>query len=325
MTYGGPVPVIGASITGFVNGQNKAALTTQPTCSTVATPTSLVGGSYSSSCSGASAANYSISYVPGAVSVSPAPLKITASSSTMTFGGAVPVITASYTGFVNGEGAAALTTKPTCSTAATSHSPVGSYPSSCSGAVDGNYAFTYVSGTVTVTRAILTVTASSSTVQYGQPVTITPSYSGFVAGDTAASLTTKPTCTSTAPANSGPGTYGTSCSGAVDTNYLINYVGGTLTVTKAATTLTAAPLRKGLLTLTYSATLTRTFDGAPVGGRQVVFSTSGGTACTATTNAQGVATCTVVGLVITLGGHPTYTARFAGDADYVASTGTGAL
>ena len=57
----------------------------------------------------------------------------------MTYGGSTPTITASYSGFVNGDTAASLTTPPTCSTAATSASPVGSYPSSCSGAVDPNY------------------------------------------------------------------------------------------------------------------------------------------------------------------------------------------
>jgi titin len=35
-------------------------------------------------------------------------------------------------------------------TTATSSSPVGGYPTSCSGAVDGNYTITYVAGTLTV-------------------------------------------------------------------------------------------------------------------------------------------------------------------------------
>ena len=47
--------------------------------------------------------NYSISYVAGVVTVSKAPLTITASSGSMTYGGAVPTITPSYSGFVNGD------------------------------------------------------------------------------------------------------------------------------------------------------------------------------------------------------------------------------
>ena len=42
----------------------------------------------------------------------------------MTYGGSVPTITAGYSGFVNGDSASSLTTKPTCSTTATSSSPV---------------------------------------------------------------------------------------------------------------------------------------------------------------------------------------------------------
>jgi hypothetical protein len=74
--------------------------------------------------------------------------------------------------------------QPTCSTTAKSSSSVGSYPSSCSGAVDTNYAITYKNGSVTVTAASLTITASSGTMTYGGSVpAITASYAGFVNGD----------------------------------------------------------------------------------------------------------------------------------------------
>ena len=86
----------------------------------------------------------------------------------MTYGGTVPTITPGYTGFVNGDTAASLTTPPVCSTTATSSSPVGSrYTSSCTGAVDPNYSISYVAGTVTVAKAPLTITASSVAMTYG--------------------------------------------------------------------------------------------------------------------------------------------------------------
>jgi hypothetical protein len=230
MTYGGTVPTITPSYSGFVNGDTSASLTTQPTCSTTATSHSATG-SYPSSCSGAVDSNYTISYVAGTVTDSAAALVITASSGTMTYGGTVPTITPSYRGFVNGDTSASLTTQPTCSTTATSHSAAGSYPSSCSGAVDSNYTISYVNGTVTVSPAPLTITASSATMIYGGTVpTITPSYSGFVNGDTSASLTTQPTCSTTATSHSPVGSYPSSCSGAVDSNYTISYVNGTVTI-----------------------------------------------------------------------------------------------
>jgi hypothetical protein len=59
---------------------------------------------------------------------------------------------------------------------------------------------------------------------------LTVGYSGFVNGDTAASLTTAPTVTTTGTASSAVGTYPITASGAVDANYTISYVAGTLTV-----------------------------------------------------------------------------------------------
>ena len=137
---------------------------------------------------------------------------------------------ASYSGLVNGDTAPA--TPPTCSTTATSSSPVGTYPTSCSGAADPNYTFSYVDGTVTVTPAAASVTASSADRRLRRSVpAITPSYSGLVNGDTAPA--TAPTCSTTATSASPVGTYPTTCSGAADPNYTFTYVGGTVTITPA--------------------------------------------------------------------------------------------
>ncbi len=87
------------------------------------------------------------------IAIAPAPLKITASNSTMTYGGSPSVTTASYAGFVNGDGPASLSTPPSCASGVTSTSPVGRYASSCAGAASADYAITYVGGTVTVLPA----------------------------------------------------------------------------------------------------------------------------------------------------------------------------
>jgi alpha-tubulin suppressor-like RCC1 family protein len=239
MTYGGSTPAILPLYSGFVNGDNAASLGTEPTCSTPATLSSPVG-TYASSCSGAAGSNYTITYVPGAVVVGSAALVISASSGSMTYGGSAPGITPSYSGFVNGDSAASLTTSPTCSTTATSTTPVGSYVSTCTGAVDTNYAVTYVGGSTQVTPATLSVSASSALDNYGDPVpTITPVYSGFVGADSAASLTTPPICTTTATSASPVGSYPTSCSGATDPNYAVSYSNGSLQVGPAPLVVTA--------------------------------------------------------------------------------------
>ena len=124
------------------------------------------------------------------VVVPPPTLTITASSATMTYGGTVPTITPAYSDFVAGGTASSLQTAPICSTIATSTSPVGSYPSSCSGAIDSNYTISYTDGSVNVTPAPLTIGAAYETMTEGGTVpTIAPRYYGFVAGDTESSLT----------------------------------------------------------------------------------------------------------------------------------------
>ena len=172
-----------------------------------------------------------------------ASLVITASDGSMTYGGTPPTITPSYSGFENGDTSASLTTQPTCSTTATSHSPAGSYPSTCSGAADSNYTIGYVGGTVTDSAAPLSITASSGTMTYGgTPPTVTPIYSGFVNGNTPASLTTAPTCTTTASSTTpaGTDTGADTCAGAVDPNYTISYVPGNVAVGTASLTITAS-------------------------------------------------------------------------------------
>ena len=147
MTYGGTPPIITPSFVGLVNGDNAATLGV--TCTSAATSSSPVGNGYTSSCSAATGTNYTITYVTGTVTVTQARLVITASSATINYGALVPAITASYSGFVNGDTAANLTTQPTCSTTAVSTKP-GTYPSSCTGATDPNYTISYINGTVTV-------------------------------------------------------------------------------------------------------------------------------------------------------------------------------
>jgi RHS repeat-associated protein len=90
---------------------------------------------------------------PVSQAVNPAPLTITADDQTKVYGSAVPTLTASYAGFVNGDTPASLTTPPSLSTTAISGSPVGSYTITAGGAVDPNYSISYVAGTLTVAQA----------------------------------------------------------------------------------------------------------------------------------------------------------------------------
>jgi hypothetical protein len=234
--YGAALPALTASFTGFVNGDTSASLTTPPTLSTTATAASPVAGSpYSITASGAQDPDYTVSYVAGSLGVTSAPLTITANNQSKVYGAALPALTASFTGFVNGDTSASLTTLPTLSTTATAASHVAGspYTTTASGAVDSNYSISYATGLLTVTSAPLTIVASDVTWVAGAAhVAVTSSFSGFVNGDTSAALTTAPTCTTTAADTAG--TFPTSCTGAADPDYAISYVAGTGTVTAAS-------------------------------------------------------------------------------------------
>jgi hypothetical protein len=280
MTYGGTVPTVTPSYSGFVNGDNAGSLTATPTCSTTATSSSPVG-SYPDSCSGAADPNYAITYVPGSTVVGTAALVVRASSGTMTYGGSAPTITPTYAGFTNGDNANSLTTKPACSTTADGSQPVGNYSSSCSGAVDPNYTISYASGLVTIGPAPLTVTASAGTMTYGgTPPTITASLSGFVNGQGPSVLGAGFTCTTVATATSPVGTYASTCSGAVDANYAISYVSGVVTVVPANLTVTANNLTRAFGTP--NPTLTTTITGFVNGQTLATSGVTGQPLCTTT-------------------------------------------
>ncbi|MEO6151232.1 MAG: MBG domain-containing protein [Mucilaginibacter sp.] len=146
--YGSANPVLKPVYTGFVNGDTSIA--TPPVLATIATIAS-VPGVYPVTASGAASVNYTFTYVPGKLTVSKAPLTITANNLSKVQGAANPILTVSYSGFVNGQTAAVLTTLPIATTAATASSPVGSYVINVAGAVAANYAPVYVPGTLTVT------------------------------------------------------------------------------------------------------------------------------------------------------------------------------
>src|SRR5206468_3687345 len=147
-----------------------SSLTTQPTLTTTATASSHVAGNpYSITASGAVDTDYTISYLAGTLTVDPVALTITADSLHKNYGAALPTLTYTPSGLVNGDTKASLTTQPTLSTTATASSHVAGNPYSitASGAVDADYTISYLAGTLTVDPVAISHTIGNDGHAYG--------------------------------------------------------------------------------------------------------------------------------------------------------------
>src|SRR5205814_1746560 len=149
--YGAANPALTVGYSGFVNGENAGALSGSPTLGTTATTNSTVAGSpyvITVTHGTLSAANYSLSFVNGS-------LTVTANNQSRAYGATNPVFTASYSGFVNGESATVLSGSPALNTIATTNSPVAGSPYSITvtnGTLSAaNYSLSFVDGSLSVT------------------------------------------------------------------------------------------------------------------------------------------------------------------------------
>ena len=129
----------------------------QPAITCEATATSPVG-EYPIVISKGSVENDEDTYVNGKLTVTKAPLTITAKSYTITQGDALPTFDAEYSGFKNDETAVVLTKKPVLTTSVTSSSEPGTFDIIASGAEAENYEISYVKGTLTINPGVYKLT-----------------------------------------------------------------------------------------------------------------------------------------------------------------------
>ena len=129
----------------------------------------------------------------------------------------------------NADGEAVITCE------ATANSPAGTYPIVVSrGDVANTYA-TFVEGTLTITKAPLTVTAQSCSKKQGEDnPEFELTYSGWKLTDDVSVLTALPVATTDATKDSPAGEYAITVSGGSAQNYSFVYVGGTLTIEEAS-------------------------------------------------------------------------------------------
>ena len=97
--------------------------------------------------------NYLVTFVPGTLMVTKAPLVVTAENYTITQGDKLPEFTANYSGFKNGEDESVLTKQPVFSCEANEASAPGKYPITVYDVEADNYEVkSYIAGTLTVLK-----------------------------------------------------------------------------------------------------------------------------------------------------------------------------
>jgi gliding motility-associated-like protein len=233
--YGSADPTLTYMISGFVNGDTEADLDTSVMISRAAGEDV---GDYAITVSGATDANYTISFVGSTFTITAAVLTVTADAGQgKVYGTTDPTLTYMISGFQGSDTEADLDTSVMISRAA--GEDVGNYLITPSGASDSNYSIVFVTNTFEITQAGLTVTANSGFSKvYGTADPIfTYMITGFIGSDTEASLDT-PVSISRA-AGEDVGQYVITPSGATDINYSISFVTSTFEITQAALLVTA--------------------------------------------------------------------------------------
>ena len=229
--------VSGFTAAGLVPGESTSVLTGVTTSGGTGTN----AGTYASTASG-TATNYNLTFVDGALTINKAHLTVTANNASKTYGDTNPALSATVSGFVNGEtlGTSGVSGAGAASTTATALTGAGTVTitPSLGTLAASNYDFTnWVNGTLTINKANATVTASSRSVTY---TGLAQSASGFTA--TGLVNGEAPTVLTGVTTSGGTGTNAgnyTHIASGTDSNYNLTFVNGALTIGKANATVIA--------------------------------------------------------------------------------------
>lgn len=247
--YGDNNPQFTLSYSGLKNNETSPEMITNFNISTEALKTSNVG-EYNITVSGGEAKNYEITnYTNGKLSITKATLTITANNTTKVYGDANPSFDFSCMGLKNNDAKDEIfTTNPTISCSATNESNTGNYDITISGGETYNYEITdYVSGTLSITKAPLTIISNNYTRLYGDANPIFEyTCTGLKNSDKLNNIfDTKPQAICNATEKSSVGEYEINFIGGEAQNYnIINSEKGILTINKAPITVIANNLTK---------------------------------------------------------------------------------
>ena len=255
-TYGDSLSLgtTGFTTSGLVSGDSVTGVTLSSTGAGAAAD----AGTYAVKGTGATGtglSNYTITYQDGTLTVNKANLTVTSTDTSKVYGQTfgfqnVPTPTATFSGLKNGDYVTGWSTS--YGAGAADNASVGNYAITSNifgiakaagfASSTSNYNVTYVNGTLHVTPAALTITASNQSKTYGDLLNLgTTGFtsSGLAAWDNISGVTLQ---SAGAAATASKGTYSIDASNATGTglsNYTINYAAGSLLVSPALLTITA--------------------------------------------------------------------------------------
>ena len=236
--YGDANPEFNITYSGFRDGDSEVGFSVPASISTIVDNSSKVG-KYDIVASGAVSDKYEISYIPGTLTITKAPLSISAGNYTKKQGDAMPVFKASYAGFKNGENESVLTKQPVFSCEANEASAPAEYAVTISGAEAENYDISYEQGRLTVVEAdAVVVRAKSYSRQYGDENPV------FEFETEGVALDGTPEIVCSAVANSPVGSYSIEVKQGSIKNYNVHFESGSLVITKAPLSISAGNYTK---------------------------------------------------------------------------------
>lgn len=236
--YGDANPEFNITYSGFRDGDSEVGFSVPASISTIVDNSSKVG-KYDIVASGVVSDKYEISYIPGTLTVTKAPLSISAGNYTKKQGDAMPVFKASYAGFKNGENESVLTKQPVFSCEANEASAPAEYAVTISGADAENYDISYDQGRLTVVEAdAVVVRAKSYSRQYGDENPV------FEFETEGSALDGTPEIVCSAVASSPVGSYTIEVKQGSIKNYNVHFESGSLVITKAPLSISAGNYTK---------------------------------------------------------------------------------
>ena len=236
--YGDANPEFNITYSGFRDGDSEVGFSVPASISTIVDNSSKVG-KYDIVASGAVSDKYEISYIPGTLTITKAPLSISAGNYIKKQGDAMPVFKANYAGLKNGEDESVLTKQPVFSCEANEASAPAEYAVTISGAEAENYDISYEQGRLTVVEAdAVVVRAKSCSRQYGDENPV------FEFETDGAALDGTPEIVCSAVANSPVGSYTIEVKQGSIKNYNVHFESGSLVITKAPLSISAGNYTK---------------------------------------------------------------------------------